>query len=220
MALDAASLARRLAALPAEKRRRVMEQSVARQFDVSSLPIVPARGERALPLSYSQRALWLTWQMAPDSPAYNLAGVLQLTGALRREALDAALASLVERHEILRTRFVSGNALDPVMVIGSVSADLLTFHDLSREPAETREERAWQIAQDFAEAPFHLEAAPACRFTLIRLGERAHWLVIVAHHIVADEASQSILIEELAELYQARVSGRGVPAGGAAHSVR
>ncbi len=76
MAVDKLSLAQRLAALPVEKRRRVIEQIRGQDFDVSLLPIVPMRDGRALPLSYSQKALWLTWSMAPDSPAYNMAGRL------------------------------------------------------------------------------------------------------------------------------------------------
>ena len=57
-----------------------------------------------LPQSAQQR-LWLTWQIDPQSAAYNIPGGLRLRGELEA-ALRASFQRLVERHEALRTRFL------------------------------------------------------------------------------------------------------------------
>ncbi|MBF3087045.1 condensation domain-containing protein, partial [Pseudomonas aeruginosa] len=59
-----------------------------------------------LPQSAAQQRLWLTWQIDPQSAAYNIPGGLRLRGELDEAALRASFQRLVERHEALRTRFL------------------------------------------------------------------------------------------------------------------
>ncbi|HET9257987.1 MAG TPA: amino acid adenylation domain-containing protein, partial [Pseudonocardiaceae bacterium] len=51
--------------------------------------------------------------------------------------------------------------------------------------------------------PFDLRRGPLLRVLLARLTETEHVLLLVAHHIVTDGASMSVLIEELAAAYTA-----------------
>ncbi len=151
--------------------------------------------------------------MAPQSPAYNLDGVLVISGALNRAAMDTAIRGLIARHEVLRTTFVTDDGLEPYQLVGAVPRDgveLVDIESLSPESPESLkspESAAARIAGECADRPFDLAAEAPCRFTLIRLDRQTHWLVIVVHHIVADNWSQSILVNDLAELYEAAVAG-------------
>ncbi|HCV39432.1 MAG TPA: non-ribosomal peptide synthetase, partial [Pseudomonas sp.] len=75
-----------------------------------------ARGQ-ALPQSLAQNRLWLTWQLEPQSAAYNIPAGLHLRGELDEAALEAAFQALVARHESLRTVFseADGQALQRVL---------------------------------------------------------------------------------------------------------
>src|SRR5438876_12404207 len=59
------------------------------------------------PLSYAQRRLWFLDQLEPGKAAYTIGVTLRLRGELQVAGLGAAVRELVQRHEVLRTRFVA-----------------------------------------------------------------------------------------------------------------
>jgi acyl carrier protein len=83
-------------------------------------PLVRVSHEGQLPLSFSQQRLWFLQQLEPASTFYNIPTGLRLKGWLDVEALRRALQTIVQRHEALRTRFVSVEG----MPVQSIAAEL------------------------------------------------------------------------------------------------
>src|ERR1700743_2135150 len=66
----------------------------------------------------------------------------------------------------------------------------------------------WLIVEELTAAPFDLSADYMLRADVVEGGDGEWLLVVTVHHIAADGWSQSILVEELVELYDARQAGR------------
>jgi amino acid adenylation domain-containing protein len=168
---------------------------------------IPRRDSRTpAPLSFAQQRLWFLDQLVPGTSLYNVPEAYALRGPLDVAALEGALQQIVERHEVLRTRFEASNG-EPTQRVESVTLTL-PVTDLSARPESGRKEEARAVAAAETERPFDLTRAPLLRAHLIRLAAEEHWLLVTLHHIVSDDWSLGILFSELSELYRARVQGR------------
>jgi amino acid adenylation domain-containing protein len=161
-----------------------------------------------LPLSFAQRRFWFLDQFEPDTPAYNLPRVLKITGELNMPALREAFRTLLRRHDVLRTGFLSSREGELFQcVLEDVDIDL-TIRDLSSLPKSEREIETGAIALEEAHKAFDLERPPLMRLTLLRLGRGEHMLILVMHHIITDGWSMSILFKELARFYERLAAGQ------------
>jgi hypothetical protein len=128
--------------------------------------------EGVMPLSFAQHRFWIIQQLSPGSAAFNLPTSLSLKGDLRKEALEAALSSVIARHEVLRTSFPVVNH-DPVQLIHPAQPFHLPLADLSLLDAESRKREIVRLAGEEARKPFDLTKGPLIRGLLIREQEQA-----------------------------------------------
>lgn len=166
--------------------------------------LAPAAGPRPprVPLSHAQERLWFLGRLEPDSPAYNIPTVLRLDGDLDGDALRAAFAGLVHRHEVLRTRFTETDGAPEQIVM---EARAVPFH--VEDLTGGREGEMVERLEAEARRPFDLERDPLLRVVLLRLGPTTHVCLLTLHHIVSDGWSTAILVAEVAALYEAARTG-------------
>jgi amino acid adenylation domain-containing protein len=176
--------------------------------DSGSVETIPRRsGSGPWPLSFGQERLWLLDRLTPGGTAFNMPFPLRLRGSLDTDALERALASLVERHESLRTTFrLEGEA--PVQIVSPVLSFSLERHDLSHLPETEREAAASALVDRLSTLSFDLENGPLYRAFLIRLGPDHHLLLQNLHHIISDGWSTGVLFRELRELLAAELEAR------------
>jgi len=160
--------------------------------------------DNLFPVSFAQQRLWFLDQLDPGNPAYNLARVIRMTGALNVSALESAIKALVSRHDALRTVFVSLDGAPRQSVLPQASIELSVI-DLRQMPNDERQGEALRIAAEEAQKSFDLTTGPLLRITLIQLAHEEHVLVLCMHHIITDGWSMSIFFHELATFYEAFV---------------
>jgi natural product biosynthesis luciferase-like monooxygenase protein/amino acid adenylation domain-containing protein len=172
-------------------------------------PITRAPRNRPLRLSFAQERLWLLDQLQPGSTSYNSFLPALLTGPLDEAALEGALAAILRRHEVLRTRFVSG-AEGPVQVIAPVSAVRswrLPVVDLRGLPEAHREAELRRLVAAEVRWSFNLAHCSLFRATLVRRKEGENALLLNLHHAVCDGWSlEEVLTGEMSALYRAALA--------------
>jgi amino acid adenylation domain-containing protein len=150
------------------------------------------QGDDTRTASFAQRRLWFLDQLARDSSGSLLPLALRLRGPLDVPALERSLKGVVDRHEVLRTRFtaVDGEPVPQVDPPGSAV--------LERTQAGSAEE---VFAAELAR-PMDLATGHPLRMTLARLAPEEHLLLVVVHHIAVDGWSWDILLRELTAGYR------------------
>jgi hypothetical protein len=187
-------------------KRALLERALRqrRQAAAASRTTIPRRRERGpAPLSYSQQRMWFLQQWEPDAPTFNGARAIRMCGPLHRAALSHGLATILERHESLRT-VVVGTAEPQQVVLDTWSFELpmISLTESGQESGLSA------LLRELSREPFDLATDLMLRATLIELSDEEHVLLIRMHHIAADAHSDSVLFGELAELYNAGIEGR------------
>ena len=168
-------------------------------------PLMAVERPTVVPLSFAQNRLWFIDQLQGPSPVYNMAVALQLRGRLDADALGAALADVVARHESLRTLIAAPDGIPQQLVMPPERADF---------GWDVVDATAWSAAQlrqaieETASHSFDLATEIPLRARLFLVTDDEHVLVGVAHHIAADGWSIAPLVRDLGEAYANRCAGR------------
>ncbi|QRK08658.1 non-ribosomal peptide synthase/polyketide synthase [Archangium violaceum] len=189
-----AGLAARLGTAPGRKTERLL----------------PPTGERPsrVPASLVQERLWYALQL-PEAPPFVVLLASVLEGALDADALETALAAVVERNETLRTTFL----LQGETLFAQVNAETrprLSRMDLSHLPPEESLSVANDIATRHGRQHFDLARGPLYRFELLQMNAEGtrHVLIASLSHLVMDGLGMQAFLDELATAYRATLAGQ------------
>ena len=168
-------------------------------------PLTAVQRPAVMPLSFAQNRLWFLDQLQGPSPVYNMAVALRLCGRLDADALGAALADVVGRHESLRTLFAAPDGIPQQQVVSAERADFgWQVVDASGWPAS----RLGEAIDTAARHPFDLATEIPLRAAAFPRRDDEHVLVAVVHHIAADGWSITPLVGDLGVAYGSRCAGR------------
>ncbi len=146
----------------------------------------------AYPMSPAQQRLWFVEQLVPGTAQHNLGTRFRVDGALDPARLQGAVADVVRRHEVLRTRFGVADGTPVQVVADDVTVPVETV------PADRLDEEVRR--------PFALARLPLLRVLWAPVDGGGE-LVFLLHHIVVDAWSLSIFAAEVF----ARYAGRDLP---------
>ncbi|MEU3603540.1 amino acid adenylation domain-containing protein, partial [Streptomyces sp. NPDC006798] len=166
-------------------------------------PVASARPDR-LPMSLAQSRLWFLHGLEGPSATYNVPLAVRLRGSVDAEALRAAVADVVARHEALRTVF-GEDAAGPFQRIVPAAEAVVPFAVTAVAAGGT--DAAVTEAAGYA---FDLAREIPLRVALLSEGAGTHTLLALFHHIASDEWSTGPFLADLAGAYTARTAG-GAP---------
>ncbi len=157
-------------------------------------------------LASAQRGLWFIQSLDPVSPAYLMCLAFDIFGEIDDDAMVRSVAWIVERHPVLRTAFEEDENGEPrTVVYDGIGVDF-KFEDLSSRPNPDVEVE--EVLRAESNRSFDLHCPPLLRGRLLTLGAARHVLVLVLHHIVGDDETLAVLLEELGIAYAAFRTGQ------------
>jgi non-ribosomal peptide synthetase component F len=166
--------------------------------------------------SSKERALWLLEQLVPESGLNNIGVAFKASGALRRDALEAALAILLSRYETLRTVFFDGHGelLKELIPAKEFAVAVEPLELPGPEPAEGLGGAGADLSA-FVGAPFAFDGHPLVRAGLASCPDGDVFCLAI-HHLVFDGISAAIFLRQFIPVYDSIAAGRPLPAGASA----
>lgn len=144
-------------------------------------------------MSDMQKRMFIT-QTIQENTAYNVTMAYTIDGNLDCNKLVKVLNNLVYRHSILGTVFelIDGEYIQIPGVIKKMDVELksLVGHNFNIE----------EVINDFVK-PFNLNQGEVIRSAIYKLDEDRWLFIIDLHHIVTDQISNQILIDEITQSY-------------------
>jgi amino acid adenylation domain-containing protein len=164
------------------------------------------------PLSKAQERMWFLNSLNEGEAIYNNPAALRIRGEfpLNIETLRKSLASVMARHEILRTTFLTEQGL-PYQKVHNEGCAEIEFLDLREMPSADKETFAADEALNHGRTCIDLERLPLLRFKVLRLDETEYLLLINPHHIISDGWSNALFAKELSMTYAAMESNEPLP---------
>lgn len=164
------------------------------------------RRNNTFPLSNAQERMWILNKVHTNKSVYNVPVAIDLIGELDTDLLINCIQEIIDRHEVLRTKFSVGNGIpmQTVETVVKVPYQEIIFHNSAYDSQDLQ-----KLLDDLSRRPLELSAAPVFNTYLIKLSIGHSLLLLVFHHIIVDEWSIGILLQELKELYEARLDKRG-----------
>lgn len=148
---------------------------------------------------------WFFEQHPLEPQHWNISLLVEISNQLDRAVLEQSLQAVVAQHEALRWRFVKTATGWQVNETPreTINADALPFEyvDFSAKWARSQRKAIEEMA-DGLQTRLHLTDGPLWRVAYFDLGaSRAHRVLVIFHHLIGDEMSLRIFLEDWLEAY-------------------
>jgi len=138
-----------------------------------------------------------------------MAAAETLCGNLDLEALRSSLREVVNRHEVLRTRFAICEGTPMQEILESVDCRI-DVEDLTALPGSDRDLVIANRIDELILEPIDVSVAPLLGARVLKIGPDEHVLIVVMEHMISDAYSMNVFLRDLFETYLQTRAGRVV----------
>ncbi|MGH3932483.1 MAG: amino acid adenylation domain-containing protein [Pseudonocardiaceae bacterium] len=182
------------------------------QVAAARMPDPAPQRTRSGPVPMTPIQRWFFAEHGPEPHHYNQAFWLDAAEPVDPAALGQAFAALVQRHDTLRLRFLpslAGWDQELVDVSGGAEVEVIDLSDLSEREADA----ATAAAVARLQAAINLGHPPMMRMALFRFAASNDRLLWIAHHLIVDVVSWTVLFEQLQRVYLQVLADEAVDPG-------
>ncbi len=171
--------------------RKLADYIESQQF-IADLPYLPVHPYQT---SHAQQRMLLLEKMNYTESPYRVSATCILKGDVNPKLLALAISDIVQRHENFRTTFhLEEGALRQRIHASIDLASAFRFFPLGAADSSIALEL-------FMGKPFDLETGPLMRLALIEEKDHSFTLRFTIHHVIFDEHSAALLVQDLFRLY-------------------
>lgn len=158
-------------------------------------------GGQGRELSPAERRFWLLDRLVGAGRRYTITEGWWLRAPLDVDVISRSLGLVASRHDVFRTAYrLTPDGPRAFSTARPPIALKISEMDGRTTGERVRQARARGLAMQ--RAPFDLENGPLLRAGLLRLSVEDHVLLLVAHHIVLDGWSMSVVRDEIGRAYR------------------
>ncbi|ENL4048133.1 amino acid adenylation domain-containing protein, partial [Serratia marcescens] len=174
---------------------------------VAQVPGGVANVQDIYALSPLQEGILFHHLLAERGDPYQLSAVLRFDSRARLDAWLAAVQQVIERHDILRTAFITQGMSSPVQVVWRKAE--LALSERRFDPADGPIWRQLAASFDPLQQRQDLTRAPLLNFTVTQ-EEDGSWCALQQwHHLIGDHSTLAFMEQEIGEI----LAGRGAQLG-------
>ncbi|MDQ1350668.1 MAG: AMP-binding protein [Acidobacteriota bacterium] len=158
------------------------------------LSIYPVEKKEYYSLSSAQKRMYFLQQLSMKSTAYNVPQVFKIQKDLEKKKLEDVFRKLIQRHESLRTslEIIEDQPRQRVHEFHKIEFEIEDFDISSVEAADAKIKDIMKI---FIRS-FDLHYPPLLRVGFILTGRKENILMVDMHHVISDEISHYILMDD------------------------
>ncbi|WP_394748812.1 condensation domain-containing protein [Spongiimicrobium salis] len=160
-----------------------------------------AKIEAIYPLTAMQQGLLFHHLMSKNDQGF-LHVQCKLEGTLDVNLLKKAWQATIHRHPVLRTSVHWKKMEKPIQVVRPQAEMNWVHHDWSNVSKEEQEQQLTAFKNKAEEKTINFEKGPLAKVSLIKLSEKAHYLIWNCHHLLLDGWSSSILLQDIFAFYE------------------
>ena len=154
----------------------------------------------SLPLSSAQLGIWFAQQIDPSNPDYNIAGFIEIHGAVDPALFTAAIRQAVADTEAYRIRVIE-DVDGPRQIIDPSCEISLPLFDVSSESDPKGAAEAWMKTE--MSQPVNLLRGPLRTFALFKTATDRFLWYHRSHQLIMDDFGVSLFAQRVADIYTA-----------------
>ncbi|MEH2411053.1 amino acid adenylation domain-containing protein [Nostoc sp.] len=180
------------------------------QLEICDMSVKNKNIEDFYPLSPMQQGILFHSIAAPESGVYFEQLSWTLEGNFNIAAFQQAWQQIVERHSILRTRFVWEGLKEPVQVVHRQVTLPWVLLDLRHLSSVEQQQQLEAFLKSDRSVGFKLTRPPLIRLTLHHLAKNYYHFTWSHHHLLIDGWSNATIFKEIFDCYKAFSKGQDV----------
>ncbi|UPW84182.1 non-ribosomal peptide synthetase [Lysinibacillus sp. Ag94] len=165
--------------------------------------LINKTNKKRLAASSQQTRLWFWDKTEMSDYLYNIPYKLKLKGKIDSRKLQDSIKVLCNKHEILRTRIFESDGTALQEVVNNLDTTPFQFVDLEKDLTNLE-----AILIEKSKRKFDLSKAPLFEVNLYKLGTDNYLLFLNFHHIIFDDWSFNIFIDDLFTIYNSLQTDR------------